>query len=400
MRSKYSITLSQDEWDTMEVRSAWSSMIAGNSNAKLIGQSPEFIDHLRSIQVPSRLCLALIRDSAGSICSVVPLVSARWGLRFDISGHTLAERRLSALRIQGSVPRLPPDPDLHDQLFAAFDQGFADCQVIVMPSVPTDSFLWSYIRNSQFLKGRFIPYVLHGVRPCHVIPLPETVEGYLAKFKAKKRYNLKRQVRILRQHFGGRLELRRIDSPREVRDLFKWITPPGELAGLTRWGESKSMTIDRREVESLATRGLLLMYLMIGAGRPCAAVVGMQYGGVYYVDSIPRNFSFDRFSPGSTTLHLAIEDLIRHTSIRRIDLGFGSPAYSHCSTNIVEPRASILLFRRTLGNQLLRITHGTFDSLIDVGKSFLAHSRTVMRVFHRPVSQEPVPAITIDESSG
>ena len=229
MQHKYSITLSRDEWDTMEVRSAWSSMIAGISNAKLMGQSPEFIDHLRSIQVPSRLCLALIRDSAGSIRSVVPLVSTRWGLRFGISGRTLAEPRLSALRIPGSVPQLPPDPDLHDQLFAAFDQGFADCQVIVMPSVPTDSFLWSYIRNSQFLEGRFIPYVLHGVRPCHVIPLPETVEGYLAKFKAKKRYNLKRQARILRQHFGGRLELRRIDSPREVRDLFKWIGLPAGL---------------------------------------------------------------------------------------------------------------------------------------------------------------------------
>jgi hypothetical protein len=374
-------------------------MIAGTSNAELMGQCPEFIDHLRSTQVPSRFCLALVRDSGGSIRSVVPLVSARWGLKFGISGRTLAEPRLSALRIPGSVPQLPPDPDLHDQLFAAFDQGFADCQVIAMPSVPTDSFLWHYIRNSQFLKGRFVPYVLHGVRPCHVIPLPETVDGYLAKFKAKKRYNLKRQVRMLRRHFGGRLELRRIDSPREVRELFKWITPPGGLAGLTRWGETKGMTIDRREVESLATHGLLLMYLMIGSGRPCAAIVGVQYGGVYYVDSIPRDFSLDRFSPGSTTLHLVIEDLIRHTSIRRIDLGFGSPAYSHCSTNIIEPRASLLLFRRTLGNQLLRLTHGMFDSLIDFGKSCLARSRTVMRSFYRPASQGPVQAITSDDSS-
>src|ERR1700722_12909128 len=79
MQHKYSITLSRDEWDTMEVRTAWSRMIAGSSKAELMGQCPEFIDHLRSIHVPSRFCLALIRDSGGSIRSVVPLVTVRWG---------------------------------------------------------------------------------------------------------------------------------------------------------------------------------------------------------------------------------------------------------------------------------------------------------------------------------
>ncbi len=369
MRYKYSVHMSQDNWNSPEVRYAWPRLIAGCSDAELLGKCPEFIDHLRSTHDPSQFYLAMVRDAVGSIAGLVPLRVACSSLRFDISGHVLAESRSRAVWILGSVPLLPADPVPHDLLFATLDQGFADCQVIAMPSVPTDSFLWHYVRESQFLKEKFLPYAMHGVRRCHIIPLPATVESYLAKFDAKRRYNLKRQTRILRDHFGGRLELRRFDSSHQVGDLVNLITPSGEFAGLWRWGPSKAMTIDRRETESLAAQGLILIYLLIGAGRPCAALTGLKYQGVYHLDGIPRDRSLDRFSPGSTALHLAIEDLIRSTSIRRIDMGFGSPAYPYSSTNVTEPRTSLLLFRSTLANRLLRVTHATFESLIDLGKT-------------------------------
>jgi len=369
MRRKYSVHLSRNNWDSPEIRHAWARLIAEGSDADLLRKCPEFIDHLRSTQDPSQFYLAMVRDAVGSIVGLVPLHVACSGVRFDISGHVLAESRSRAVRILGSVPLLPADPVPHDLLFATLIQGFADCQAIAMPSVPTDSFLWHHVRESQFLKGKFLPYVMSGVRKCHIIPLPATVESYLAKFGAKRRYNLKRQRRILRDHFGGRLELRRFDSPHQVGDLVNLITPTGEFAGLRGWVESKAWTIDRREAESLAARGLILIYLLIGAGRPFAALRGLKYQGVYHLNGILRDRSLDRFSPGSTAIHLAIEDLIRSTSIRRIDLGFGSPAYPNSSTNVTEPRASLLLFRRTLANRLLRVTHATFESLIDLGKT-------------------------------
>jgi hypothetical protein len=334
----------------------------------MLGKCPELVDHLRSSHDSSQFHLALVRDAVGSIVGLVPLCVARSGLRFGFSEHVLAEGRLRAVRILGSVPLLPADPVPHDVLFAALDQAFADCQVIEMPSVPTDSFLWHHVHESAFVKKKFLPYATRGARRCHIIPLPTTVESYLAKFGAKKRYNLKRQTRILRDHFGGRLELRRFDSLHQIGDLFDLITPAGEFAGLRGWGE-KAITIDRREAESYATRGLMLIYVLIGAGRPCAALMGLKYQDVYYLDGMSRDRSLDRFSPGSTAIHLAIEDLIRNTSIRRIDLGFGTPAYSHSATNVTEFRASLLLFRRTLANKLLRATLATFESLIDLGKS-------------------------------
>jgi hypothetical protein len=372
MQHGFSICLSQDNWDSPEVRLAWANLIAGSSDAERLGKSPEFLDHLRSINDPSRFYLATVRDAAGTLCGVVPLCVARSGLRFDISGNVLAESRSRAVRILGSVPLLPADPVAYDLLFAALEREFTNCQVISMASVPTESFLWRHVHESQFLNERFISYVMHGVRRCHVVSVPPTVEAYFANFSAKRRYNVKRQTRILREHFGGRLELQRFDSAHQVGDLLNLITPTDDFAGLTRWGSSRALTVDRNEAESLAVRGLLLIYLLVGAGRPCAAVMGLKYRGVYHVDSMPRDRSLDRFSPGSTAVHLAIEDLIQDTSMHRIDTGFGSPAHPHSATNVTEPRASLLLFRKTLSNRLLRVSHATFESLINLGKARVA----------------------------
>ena len=371
MSAEYSVHLSQDDWDSQEVRGAWARLITECSDAGRLEKCPEFVGHMRSIHEPSQFHLFTIRDGVGSIIGVVPLRVMRSALPFNVAGHVLVESRLRAVSILGSLPLLPADSVLHDRLFAALDEAFPSCDVIAMASVPTESFLWHHVRQSRFLESRFILYPIGGVRDCHTVPLPETMQEYHSRLSSKRRYNLRRQARLLRVLHRGQLELRRFDSPHHVDDLVRIINGTRESAGLRPWGRAVPLTIDRAEVESLAGRGLLLIYVLIGAGRPCAALTGLQYRGVYYLDATPRNRCLDRFSPGSTAFHLAIEDLIRNTPIHRIDLGFGEPAHPYLSTNIVEPRASLLLMRKTLANRFRWGTHAIFQSLINCVKTFI-----------------------------
>ncbi len=155
MQHGYSICLSRDNWDSPEVRSAWTRLIASASDAERLGNSPEFLDHLRRINDPSRFYLATVRDAAGTICGVVPLCTAPSGLKIEVSGRVLAESRTRAVRILGSVPLLPADGVAHDLLFATLYQEFSGCQAISMASVPTSSFLWNYVRESKFLEWEF-----------------------------------------------------------------------------------------------------------------------------------------------------------------------------------------------------------------------------------------------------
>src|SRR4051794_2520966 len=107
MPNEYSIRMSQNNWDSPEVRHAWAGLIDGGSDHELMAKSPEFMDHLRSTSDQSQFHLATVHDVVGSIRGVVPLRAARSGLRFAVSGHVLAESRSRAVRILGSVPLLP-----------------------------------------------------------------------------------------------------------------------------------------------------------------------------------------------------------------------------------------------------------------------------------------------------
>jgi hypothetical protein len=366
MQHGYSIRLSQNDWDVPEVRSAWSRLIDQGPEVGRLEGSPEFLDHLRSTQDPSRLYLAIVRGSGGSICGIIPYSIATSILYLPISRIVLP-----ALQILGSVPLMPANSIVHDLLFGVLAEEFGGCQVISMATVPTEGYLWNHVRKSKFLNENFIPYVMFGARSCHVIPIPSSAEAYFAGFSAKRRYNIKRQRRILREHFGGQLHLRCFESPHQIREFTKLITPNGQFDGLRRWGDEGILRINLREAESLAERGLLLNYLLLGDGQPCAALVGLKYQGVYHVGRIPRDRSLDRFSPGAIAVDMVIEHLIKNSDIRKIDMGYGSPVYPHSATNLIEPRASILLFRNTLTNRFRRLTHASLDSLMNFGKAKL-----------------------------
>jgi CelD/BcsL family acetyltransferase involved in cellulose biosynthesis len=364
----YSLALSQDDWDSPEIRRAWEGLIARSASAGALEKCPEFLDHLLSTNDPSQFHLATLRDGTGSIVGVVPLRVKRSGLEVSLSGRVLWESRAQAVSFLGGVPLLPTDPVAHDLIFDAIERELPAYPAIAMRGVPLDSFLWRYLHTSDYLKDKFILYPVNGVRHCHTIPLPATVGDYRARLSGKKRYNLRRQVRVLNDLCGGRLKLLRVESPQQVGDFVEAINATERFAGLTQWGRLGLLTVDRSETEGLAGRGLLLNYILMCDDRPCAALMGMQYRGVYYLSAIPRDRTLDRFSPGSTAFHMAIEDLIRDTPIVSIDLGFGKPAYLYSTTNVVEPRASLLLLRRTPGNRIRRRVHAASRLIIDFAK--------------------------------
>ena len=156
-----------------------------------------------------RRCRLIDRgDDAGSIVGVVPLLLGRLELKFNVAGRVLGRSGLSGVTLLGSLPLLPTDVVLYDGLFDTISRRFSGCGIIRVDSVPTDSPFWRYLQHSQYLRKSFFVHVPDGIRQCHMIPLPATFEDYLGQLKSKKRYNIKRQIRLLRTHGEGRLELR------------------------------------------------------------------------------------------------------------------------------------------------------------------------------------------------
>jgi hypothetical protein len=372
--STYAVTMVRGAYQAAEVRRAWDTLIETASAPAAPEGSPAYFDHLLSTGRGDSVALASVRDDIGAIVGIVPIVVELVPLYFDVSWYVLGQTATTGVRILGDRLLVPARASVHDAFFTALAREFTECGIVKFQSVATADPLWQYLRHSRFVRELFDVYIPDGIRLCHTIPLPASWADFERRCGAKRRYNLKRQRRLLRERGNGSLELLRIQSGNEVRSLVEDLLAIGAESGAQRHRLIRSYAtpiVDESALRSLAQHGLLLCYVLRCGGRPCAAALGSIHGRRYCLDSLPRDRDFDRFSPGATLLHLLIEDLIRQRSVRLIDLGFGEPKYKHATTNRTEPRGCVFLLRRTLPNRLRRWVHGSFKGLVGQMKSVL-----------------------------
>jgi hypothetical protein len=88
------------------------------------------------------------------------------------------------------------------------------------------------------------------------------------------------------------------------------------------------------------------------------------YRDLYNVWYILHNNDFAKFSPGTGTFFLAIEDLLGYRPVTMVNLGFGDPRHIF-STQMVAQHATAVLFRKTARNRLYRASHSTFRAGVE-----------------------------------
>jgi hypothetical protein len=354
-----------------QLREEWGNLLSSSENLDLLYQSPQWCEHLLAADSKnSQLLLGVAKNKVGSVVGVVPIRVGQYNLRFDISSYALWKTTLRTASILGSQPLLPNDDYIFDCLFASLWSNLRECDCIYMDSVPTNSFLWQYLGKSGENRRNDILYVPDGARPYHSLLLPATFAEYLSSFKRKKRYNLERQVKMLRDHGGGVLDMMRVDSESQIQGFLEgavWVARNSWQQ--TRIGTRIDNSPQRHaKLADLAERGLLRSYLLICGEKPCAFILGYQFRDVYHYVEIAYDQSFTKFSPGTVLLYLLIEDLIRHNAPQKVNFGIGHASYKQEFSNIHNEDASVLLLRKTIANRIRMISHSSFRSLIHAVK--------------------------------
>ena len=135
---------------------------------------------------------------------------------------------------------------------------------------------------------------------------------------SKRRHNTERQIRRTKEHGGGVLQLVRIEHAAQLDELYRAIET---LGGHLEWpGRRRRWP---HQLASLAANKLLLGYILYCGTIPCG-VTSVQADNQYYMDSIHVGMLPPKLSPGSSLLHMLVEDLIK-SAITKIDYGFGEP---------------------------------------------------------------------------
>jgi hypothetical protein len=245
---------------------------------------------------------------------------------------------------------------------------------VFMQALPRESAHWQDL--AEVGAGGVLSTTLMGPwRECHTLPLPPSFECYLAKFSAKKRYNLNRQIRQLTEQVGT-LELERVERPDQVPGMM------AALAALLAEAEWKTV-LSEKHFTALAAQGLLLCHVLRAGDQVLAAILGTRSPDTLHVHNIFVEKKHLALSVGTTAMHLAIKDLTELGCLRAIDFGYGTPNNEFRSSHILKTRAQVLLFDNTKSISLLFFMHRHFvavsEGLISTVKSIRKHVQAMRK---------------------
>jgi hypothetical protein len=339
--------------DRPDILGAWRQMLAEADGPETLYQSPEFFNHLIDTNAGNEASYELFvvrRNSDYAIVGFVPVRLIDMDLDFRLGPLSLFKRTVDACQVLGSVPLLAPGEEgLADFVMQQLLARYAKCEVLYMQTMPED-----VTAGLDSIAG-VSTYVLNGWRACHTQPLPDGVDAYLQKFSAKKRYNLSRQVRLMSEALGP-LQVLRIDQPEQVATLLEAMTAVDAARIEEREGAPARM-------ENLARHGLLLSYVIRCGDTDVAAVYGMRSASVWHVYKILCRHEYLHLSVGTSAVHLAVQDVLAHATLKRIDFGYGAPQAEFRSTHVLQTRGHVLLHRARSGTALLLKAHGMCDAV-------------------------------------
>jgi hypothetical protein len=356
--SQYEISVWKDDPRSSFLRRPWESIVSAQESSAAAYQSPRYFDYLQDGNQEGELGVLTVKDRrTEAIVGVVPLKTWDYRLQFIFRARAFVEIKRRSIGILGSEPMIPENPDAFDQLFLAFARHFPESQVIYMDAVPSTSYLWHHLQTSRTIRSLYHTLILDGFREWHSVPLPNSVDEYQKKLTRKKRYNLMRQERLLQSHCGHNLQLIAVNKEDDLEYLFEAIRQlPTE--------KKYKFIFRKEEYVRLARHGLLHCYVLSSGEEIIGLLLGTKAGRTFKIDRFVHDPALERFSPGTTLWQLVLKDLINGREFASVDFGYGLPAYRHSSTNVIEQRGRILLFRRSITNRCLVLTYSLYSSLV------------------------------------
>jgi hypothetical protein len=284
-------------------------------------------------------------EKGDQIVGAVPFVLNCEQLTCELGEFALAKFPMRVLRLQGYTPDMPEEGAAYDKMIGKILQ--ADFDAIYMENVKTGSFLWNYLRGSAPIRRGFRFYSKRGPLPHSLIRLGGTFESYMKKFSAKTRKNRLREIRTLRER--GQVNLLRVSQVSEIdaflETAYKIYQRTWQFKHFGGGLAARDPEVVTRELRFLAERGWLRSYVLTCDGVPCSFIVGHQYGRRFYPESAGVDDAWRRYSVGTVTLLLVLENLFNENPPELYDFGTPMKSHEYFATESY-PEARVWLFRR------------------------------------------------------
>ena len=332
----------------------WDDLLSTSSNLYKMYQSLPWWLHLISRGDQSNYDLVSVEDTTGKVIGIIPLKKSLVSTNVTFKRREMKISSFNCLEVLGSQLILPASSDLYSKFLEWVWKNYQSIDAVYFKSIPQNSYDWQFMSENQWNIDGSLVYKLSNERDFFALKTAETFEAYLEKqFKKKKRYNLKRQVRLLQEVADNKLEIACITEVDKVPDFNRHVRAITSKS----WKAKKLSNYipdyvqDDEYLKDVASRQLLRAYLLYLDGKPITYVLGYQFQDVYHYSDIGFDEDYARYSPGSVLLFLLIEDLIKHTGLRLVNFGIGDSEYKRQFANESIPDNSLILLRNSFRNR-------------------------------------------------
>jgi hypothetical protein len=196
------------------------------------------------------------------------------------------------------------------------------------------------------------------------VDLEPSFDQYLARrFNKKTRYNLKREVRLLEDAVGERLEVRIFQSPDQVERFFQDAERVARTTYQWRLGLStvKSTPLSVRRTVHLATQGLWRSYILYIHDEPAAFCYGTIRREELSYDTVGYDPRHGKLNPGKVLLFRILEDLHSAKGVKCLNFGRGITDYKKLFATSSRLELDASVFGRGLYPSLLHSLDGTME---------------------------------------
>ncbi len=380
--TRFTVTSLATHQSRMEVRSCWNQLFCRNDRPGAIYQSDSYDEFRRESGDVVCNLPATTETEPNGVVGIVPLKATEIGLQFMLRSKLMYRLRPHGLMLLGSEPMLVEEPEAFDSLFLHLARHHPEASAISLMAVREGSFTWRHLATSAVIREHFYVYKPEGLRNCHAVEVPASLDAYHRGLGKKRRYNLQRQERLLSEHLGDELTLVAIDRASRLHELYRAIE---------QLGATDDAILSPEHYALACKHGLLLCYVLRAGSRVVGLALGSQCRRTFLVHRLFHDSSLQRFSPGTALWQHMLRDLIGNGRFDRVEMGFGDPAYRHHTTNIIEQRARILLLRRTVVNRLRIEAHrGFYAALASISQRM--REIRLRRQGALPVAAKPDPS--------
>lgn len=177
------------------------------------------------------------------------------------------------------------------------------------------------------------------------MPVPKDMNKFYLRFSRKRRYNLRRVVRLFEKEYPSERALVKYSTEADVDDF---LAAAAEMSSKTYQTALGVGVVADEQTTSLmraaAKHGWFHGHVLFADDKPCAFQLGLRYRGIYYMVKIGHDPAFQAHSPGTVLFLRVLESLCGDNSISSVDFYFGDAWYKRQYGTEHWPEASVHVF--------------------------------------------------------